>query len=42
MGLLYIDEGKRRPGGREQPGMSPTVMANNLLLSSNWDKLDYL
>ena len=37
-----VEEGGKRPGGREPPGLSPAVMAINLLLSSNGDRLDYL
>ena len=42
VGCLYAEEGGRRSGVRERPGLSPAVMAINLLLSSNGDKLDYL
>ena len=31
-----------RPGGRERPGLSPAVMAINLLILSNGDKLEVI
>ena len=39
---MYVEEGGRSPGGCEQPGPYPSVMAINLLLWSIRDKLDYL
>ena len=39
---LYVEGGGWRLGGREQPGLSPTVMAINLLMSSNGDELDVI
>ena len=42
VGCLNVEEGGRKPGGHERPFPSPEVMAHNILMSSNGDKLDYL
>ena len=42
LGCSCVEEGGRRPGGREKSGPSPVVMAINLLLSSNETNLNYL